>query len=64
MKVFKDIEGKIKAQVGDRVALAIPDDAGEIHRQAVESMRPTLEASGVITFDGEESLTACTPKPN
>lgn len=55
MRCFVDLEGKIPAQVGDRVALVIPDDPAIVAlMQAEAHLRPVMTADGGVAFDGDE----------
>lgn len=45
MKCYTDLDGKIEAKPGDRVALII-SESGETLRQSEESKRPRLSDDG------------------
>ena len=53
MKCFKDLEGKIPAQVGDYVALAISEQGTHFYQEVV-TLRPKLFEGGWVGGDSDE----------
>lgn len=54
MKCYTDLEGKIEAKEGDRVALVIQD--GTILKQPNFLNRPVMASEGGIEFKQEEFM--------